>query len=65
MTSRPIAFFLLAAAPAAALAQAAGADRLPLVWMWIVAGLVLLLAFGWLLFGGGVRGRRRSPPPPP
>jgi hypothetical protein len=59
--------FLLLTTPAAALAQAAG-DGLPLVWVWLAAGLILVAALAWLLFGGGVRHRRQLPherPPRP
>ncbi|HVI74854.1 MAG TPA: hypothetical protein VM683_07695 [Anaeromyxobacteraceae bacterium] len=56
-----MAVFLLLAAPVIALGQATGADGLPLQWLWLLAGLLLLAALAWLLFGGGVR---RGPPLP-
>lgn len=62
----PSAILLLLAAPSAALAQVpSGADRLPLLWMWLLAAALLLAAFGWLLFGPALRARRRGHAPPP
>lgn len=60
MTSRPIAVFLLLGAPAVALGQPSGGGRPPLLWVWVLAAAVLLVALAWLLFDHPRMGARRA-----
>ncbi len=50
--------------PALAAAQAdqnpGETGRLPYLWIWILASIVLLAVLGWLLFGPSTRERARA-----